>query len=122
MHTKTDGQGRVIMSFKFRLTGLFLSLILLCVYSFAVAAPPGGSPGKKGGGSGSTGLTTISSRDWGETPVRKILRAFAFGGLADDEQIGIWAGMSPEAAILEMLTFDPVNPLLSPPPTFWPFN
>jgi hypothetical protein len=83
-----------------------------------LAAPPGGKPGNGnngGGGSAGSGLETISSRDWGETPVRKVLRAFAFGGLSGEPQIKNWAGMSPESAIQEMLTFDRVNALLSPP-------
>ena len=60
-------------------------------------------------------MTTIKPHDWGETPVRRILQAFAWGGLASDAQISAWAAMSPETAVAEMLTFDVVNPALSPP-------
>lgn len=52
---------------------------------------------------------------WSETAVRKILHAFAYGGQATDTQIKTWAGMEPRAAVRQMLTFDEVNPLLSPP-------
>ena len=88
---------------------LITSLLLLLAAATATAAPPG--PGGKGSG----GLDTIKARDWGETPARKILQAFAWGGLATDAQIAAWADMSPEAAVAEMLTFDTVNPGLSPP-------
>ena len=84
-------------------------LLLLLTAATVTAAPPG--PGGKGTG----GLDTIKARDWGETPVRKILQAFAWGGLATDAQIAAWADMSPEAAVAGMLTFDAVNPGLSPP-------
>ena len=52
---------------------------------------------------------------WSETSVRKILHTFAYGGQATDEQIKAWAGMEPRAAIQQILTFDEVNPRLSPP-------
>jgi len=105
------------MTVQSRLKSRLISLVFLFICGMALAAPPGGSPGSnKGGNTGSGGLSTISSRDWGETPVRKILRAFAFGGLATDEQIELWAAMNPEDAIQEILTFDPVNDLLSPVP------
>lgn len=61
------------------------------------------------------GFTPITATDWDETAVRKVLHTFAFSGFATDQQIHIWADMPPELAIQEMLTFDPVNPLLSPP-------
>ena len=88
---------------------LITSCLLMVTATAAMAAPPGG------GGKGNGGLDTIKSRDWGETPVRKILQAFAWGGLATDAQIEAWADMSPEAAVAEILTFDAVNPALSPP-------
>ena len=90
------------------LFSLFFAFALTVVATGAQAAPGGG-------GQGGGGLDTIKSRDWGETPVRKILQAFAWGGLASDAQIEAWAAMSPEAAVVEMLTFDAVNPALSPP-------
>lgn len=52
---------------------------------------------------------------WSETAVRKILHTFAYGGQATDAQIKTWAGMEPRAAIQQILTFDAMNPLLSPP-------
>jgi hypothetical protein len=42
------------------------------------------------------------------------LRAFAYGGLASDAQIGTWGKMRPENAIRQMLTFDVNNERLSP--------
>ncbi len=93
-----------------------LFLIILLIAGGAQAAPPpdrgGGGGGDKGGGKG---LTTISSRDWGDTAVRRILHTFAFGGLATDAQIAAWAAMDPQAAVAEILTFDAVNERLSPP-------
>jgi hypothetical protein len=97
----------------FRRVSLILTFItaflMMLTATTVMAAPPGG------GGKGNGGLDTIKSRDWGETPVRKILQAFAWGGLATDAQIEAWADMSPEAAVAEILTFDAVNPALSPP-------
>ncbi|MEY3220359.1 MAG: hypothetical protein RIT27_1716 [Pseudomonadota bacterium] len=52
---------------------------------------------------------------WNETAVRKVLHTFAFGGFTTDEQIKIWAQMSPEQAIKEILTFETVNEKVSPP-------
>ncbi|MCF6252100.1 MAG: hypothetical protein L3J75_12630 [Methylococcaceae bacterium] len=60
------------------------------------------------------GFTPISSDQWKETSVRKVLHIFAYGGLADDNQIKNWADMKPQDAIQEMLTFNPVNEKLSP--------
>ena len=60
------------------------------------------------------GLKTVDDETWDETAVRKVLRTFAFGGQADDEQIRSWADMSPGKAIREILTFDPHNLDLSP--------
>lgn len=51
---------------------------------------------------------------WTETAVRKVLHVFAYGGQASDAQISTWAEMAPRDAIQQMLTFDEVNPLLSP--------
>ncbi|MCP4696459.1 MAG: hypothetical protein GY862_06385 [Gammaproteobacteria bacterium] len=66
---------------------------------------------------GSFQVTSVFEKvtDWDNTAVRKVLHAFAFGGFADDTQIETWAGMAPEQAIQEMLTFDTVNAKLSPP-------
>lgn len=51
---------------------------------------------------------------WDETAVRKVLQTFAYGGHPTDEQIGLWAQMSPREAIDEIMTFDFVNEKLSP--------
>lgn len=59
-------------------------------------------------------LSNVKSRDWDETHVRKVLHAFAYGGMASDEQIKTWADMRPGKAIRQMLTFDVNNELLSP--------
>ncbi len=60
------------------------------------------------------GLQTLSTDQWGEQEVRRVLQAFAYGGQATDKQIDEWATMEPVVAIAEMLTFEPVNLLLSP--------
>ncbi len=57
---------------------------------------------------------TIDDERWDDTAVRQVLHVFAFGSLATDAQIVTWAGMEPEAAILEMLTLDEHNPRLAP--------
>lgn len=65
--------------------------------------------------SSSKAFTMVSDKDWDETAVRQVLHVFAYGGMASDGQIKAWADMSPDDAIREMLTFDPVNIKLSPP-------
>jgi hypothetical protein len=67
-----------------------------------------------GGGGGSDSTPGLSNDYWSETAVRKVLHVFAYGGQASDAQITLWADMEPGIAIQEMLTFDEVNPLLSP--------
>lgn len=62
----------------------------------------------------STGFQYVDPADWSETSVRKVLHAFAYGGLATDTQIKAWAVMDPAAAVAEMLTFTYTNNLLSP--------
>lgn len=59
-------------------------------------------------------LPVIKSNLWNEKSVRKILHTFAYGGLATDEQVSLWANMRPNVAITEMLTFTYVNDKLSP--------
>lgn len=59
-------------------------------------------------------LPTLTRGQWNERAVRKVLKVFAFGGHATDQQIFIWAAMKPELAIQEMLNFDEHNLLLSP--------
>jgi hypothetical protein len=103
------------MRIHFRYARLLVGSIIACLLVLPAPAALAAPPGPGGGGKGNGGLDTIKSRDWGETPVRKILLAFAWGGLTSDAQIGVWAEMSPEAAVAEMLTFDVVNPALSPP-------
>ncbi|GEM_PF-2569200 len=61
------------------------------------------------------GFTPRSPNDWNGTAVRRILHTSAYGGFASDSQILIWAGMPPNTAIAEMLTFDSINNKLSPP-------
>jgi uncharacterized protein (DUF1800 family) len=51
---------------------------------------------------------------WSEAHVRRVLRAFAYGGLADDAQVKAWARMRPEKATRQMLSFDVNNERLSP--------
>ncbi len=59
-------------------------------------------------------FTVVSDELWDETAVRKVLYTFAYGGHATDEQIRTWAAMPPERAIVQMLTLEPKNKLLSP--------
>lgn len=59
-------------------------------------------------------LGSIPQSEWTETSVRKVLHAFAYAGLTTDAQIAMWASMTPEAAIVEMLTFTYNNERLSP--------
>ena len=100
------------MSFKTRLISLF-TLIIFIVTSSIAAPPPG--KGKLGGDGKKTTLSTVKSKDWDESYVRRVLAAFTFGGLATDAQIQTWAGMKPTPAVAEILTFDAVNGKLSPP-------
>jgi len=60
------------------------------------------------------GFDRVSDEAWDRTAVRKVLHAFAYGGQAWDSQITAWADMAPDEAIVEMLTFDEHNTLLSP--------
>jgi len=60
------------------------------------------------------GLASLTRSSWDQKSVRKVLRIFAFGGHATDQQINIWANMNPELAIAEMLNFDEHNLKLSP--------
>lgn len=91
-----------------------LLALLLSVAAAHAAPPEGKGGGNKGGGGGETSLSTLSDRNWDDTAVRRVLQAFAYGGLATDEQVAAWDEMSPSAAIVEMLTFDAVNEKLSP--------
>lgn len=60
------------------------------------------------------GLPTLTQAQWNTGAVRKVLKVFAFGGHATDEQIETWANQRPIDAIAEMLNFSEHNPLLSP--------
>ena len=78
------------MSVSNRLFSLLVSIVFLLFTSLALAqsaAPPeengnGNGNGNNGGNGGgkTSGLSIISSKNWGETPVRKILQAFAYWG------------------------------------------
>ncbi|MBL4674423.1 MAG: hypothetical protein JKX81_19335, partial [Arenicella sp.] len=59
-------------------------------------------------------LPMLNRAEWNERAVRKVLKMFAFGGQAFDEQITSWANMLPNFAITEMLNFSEHNPKLSP--------
>jgi len=67
-----------------------------------------------GRGVSAQSFQTVSQQDWTPSAVRRVLNVFAFGGHANQAQIETWAAMDPETAIAEMLSFDPVNPKLSP--------
>lgn len=93
---------------------VFAASLLLVISSASLAAPPPGK-GKPGGGGGdSGGLSSVSKKNWGETHVRRVLRAFAYGGHATEAQIDSWARMHPGDAVAEILTFDFNNEQLSP--------
>lgn len=62
----------------------------------------------------SAGFTPLTASEWNENAVRKVLHTFTYGGFATDKQIHEWGHMPAKLAIAEMLTFEPVNPKLSP--------
>ncbi|NND45485.1 MAG: DUF1800 family protein [Xanthomonadales bacterium] len=97
---------------------LACTIFLLTMTITATAAPPPGKGGGNGGGGGGKGggdsLSSVSNRNWDELHVRRVLNAFAFGGLATDAQVEAWANMSSDAAVAEILTFNPNNDLVSP--------
>ncbi len=66
------------------------------------------------GSDASLGFQTVSNAQWDETAVRRVLNIFAYGGHASDAQIAQWAALSPETAIVQILSFSKTNPLLSP--------
>jgi hypothetical protein len=63
----------------------------------------------------SLGLEIVDDETWDDGAVRQVLDIFAYGGHATDSQINYWAEMRPDQAIVEMLTFEQHNLLLSPP-------
>ncbi len=83
---------------------LFKKCLRWCWISFLLSVPV----------SATAELATVSNAAWDNTAVRKVLHTFAFGGFATDVQIQAWADMPAAAAVAEMLTFAPVNELLSP--------
>ncbi len=87
---------------------LLITLYLLHSSSATVAATANDAPTLPG-------LTVVSKSRWTPTAVRKVLRTFAFGSQASDAQINAWAKMTPQAAIVEMLSFAEHNLKLSPP-------
>lgn len=95
------------------ISALFAALFLSTVV-FAVPPPGKGKPPKDGGGKTTT-LKNVKNKDWDELYVRRVLNAFAYGGLATDAQIETWAGMNPVQAVTEILSFGAVNDKLSPP-------
>lgn len=98
------------------LTYIGTIFVTLCLSTIAVAAQPAGKGKPPGGGGGKVPvLNPVKDRDWNEFHVRRVLNAFAYGGLATDAQIETWGQMSPPQAVAEILTFSSVNNKLSPP-------
>lgn len=96
------------------LTYVSTFLATLFFTTVVLAAPPPGK-GKGGGGGGKTPtLSVVKSKDWNQLYVRRVLNAFAYGGLATDAQIETWGNMKPVEAVAEILTFGSVNDKLSP--------
>jgi hypothetical protein len=59
-------------------------------------------------------LPKVTRGQWNERAVRKVLKIFAFGGHARNQQIQTWADMDALQAIREMLNFEQHNLKLSP--------
>jgi len=93
---------------------IFVISVLLIVSSVSWAAPPPGKGKPGGGGSDGGGFNTVSKKQWNETHVRRVLRAFAYGGHATESQINDWSRMSASQAVSEILTFGFNNERLSP--------
>lgn len=94
-------------------SNLLIIFILLSFSALTWAAKPvdtGNSGGKK-----AATLSDVKSNVWDEAHVRRVLRAFAYGGLATEQQISLWANMKPHQAVAQILTFEFNNALLSPP-------
>ena len=104
------------MSIKKSVSYFTILAVSLLLAGAAFAAPPedNGNGNGKGGGKTVT-LKEVKKKDWDEAHVRRVLRAFALGGQATDQQIQIWADLSASAAVAEILTFDTTNAKLSPP-------
>jgi len=98
------------------LTYIGTIFVTLCLSTISVAGQPAGNGKPPGGGGGKVPvLNPVKDKDWNELYVRRVLNAFAFGGLATDAQIETWGQMSPAQAVAEILTFSSVNNKLSPP-------
>lgn len=89
----------------------FTTSVIVCL--MLLWAPVQGNP--VANGISLPGLPAVSDAAWDNTAVRKVLHAFAYGGQARDAQIRDWARMPPARAIVEILSFEPHNPKLSPP-------
>ena len=92
----------------------FLVVLLILVFSATAFAAKPDNAGNSGNNKTVT-LSDVKSRNWDEAHVRRVLRAFAYGGLATEQQIGQWANMKPHQAVAQILTFEFNNELLSPP-------
>ncbi len=57
----------------------------------------------------------ILDSEWNANYIRKILHTFAWGGPVSEEQIQAWAKDTPQNAIVQILSFDPVNPRMNMP-------
>jgi len=97
------------MSKYFAHISVVFTMLFLSTSVFA-DAPEGVTKAKK-----ARVLSTVKRKNWNELYVRRVLNAFAYGGLATDAQIETWAGMKPKKAVAEILTFSSVNNKLSPP-------
>jgi hypothetical protein len=74
------------MTFSNRLASLLSILFSVFFITSIYAAPPPGKGNNKSGGKPKT-LSTVRFKDWDESYVRRVLAAFAYGGLATDAQI-----------------------------------
>ena len=101
------------MSKSLKHISVICTMLFLSTITYAAPPPGKGKPPKDGGGA--TTLSSVKFKDWNELNVRRVLNTFAYGGLATDAQIEIWAGLKPEQAVAEILTFSAVNDKLSPP-------
>lgn len=81
------------------------ALLVLMLGSAAAPAQEPTSPAR---------LEPVPASEWGELHVRRVLHAFANGGQPRDAQIRRWAAMAPDAAVAQILNFQPTNYRLSP--------
>ncbi len=98
-----------------RVTSRFVSVFLSCFTGLVLLCESGqGSPLSDPPIVEDESFSMVSDEQWDETAVRKVLHLFAYGGFAPDEQIQVWADMDPGSAIVQMITLDTNNQLLSP--------